>query len=341
MAAIPHSVKHGPPPLIGVEVDNYMSTHPEYNELGVGDNNQVLNANLLQIISQGINNIVNQLKMRLGSNFTESNQNAFAIKEMLNTLKTQIDDDSGNIGHNNVLGPGEVGPIGQIDQNLISISRDPRTGISNPVLGNQYYRTDLEPLGNIRYNTIDIPDNYNFENLDSPNLPDNKVVPSQRLDLLIDDNVELNIPNIEKRLRNCQNLEFLYLKKHNEIMKIFAFTINLFDKYKYAIKIILFLLKNLVYKPVEPGNPNIPINPDVPAQRINLPKTIIRNIKNLVRDQKLVEGVINKMKSSIIDTDINIVPTSGSVVNRTTLQRTTGPDISQGDERNIDTRIVQ
>ena len=72
-------------------------------------------------------------------------------------------------------------------------------------------------------------------------------------------------------------------------MKIFAFTINLFDKYKYAIKVILFLLKNLVYK--DPDTDTTP--------KIDLPLPIITNIKKLVEDQKKVQGIIDDMKTSL------------------------------------------
>ena len=73
-------------------------------------------------------------------------------------------------------------------------------------------------------------------------------------------------------------------------MKIFSFTINLFDKYKYAIKVMLFLLKNLVNKdPTGPGG----------EEKVNIPYEIIPDIKKLLLDQKTVQGVIDKMKTVI------------------------------------------
>jgi hypothetical protein len=96
-------------------------------------------------------------------------------------------------------------------------------------------------------------------------------------------------------------------------MKIFAFTINLFDKYKYAIKVILFLLKHLVYK--DPAD-----REDIPRSipRINIPIPIIPNIKKLLIDQNLVQGVIDKMKRVIVDN-----ADAGANTEEETLQRAT------------------
>ena len=85
-------------------------------------------------------------------------------------------------------------------------------------------------------------------------------------------------------------------------MKVFAFIMNLFDKYKYAIKIILFLLKNLVNK--DPPDGTTP-----QRKTVTLPITIIKNIKKLVEDQETIQGVVNKMDAAIIKTD-NPVPTN-------------------------------
>ena len=79
---------------------------------------------------------------------------------------------------------------------------------------------------------------------------------------------ETNINNINLRLQNCQNLELLYLKKHKELMKTFAFTLNLFDKYKYAIRLLVYILRNIVDRAEEaPGAGPVAVpaaaNPDV------------------------------------------------------------------------------
>ena len=55
-----------------------------------------------------------------------------------------------------------------------------------------------------------------------------------------------NIDDIQKRIDNCSTLEKLYLRKHDELMTTFAFSVNLFSKYKYAVKVMLFLLNSIV-----------------------------------------------------------------------------------------------
>jgi uncharacterized small protein (DUF1192 family) len=50
---------------------------------------------------------------------------------------------------------------------------------------------------------------------------------------------------IQNRLNNCHHLENHYIKKHNELITAFDFIRKLFDKYKYAIKLVLYLLKSL------------------------------------------------------------------------------------------------
>jgi len=273
------SVKLGTNPIGNSRPENKVEN---YMRSGVGqlldpgsqsDMTQKINDDLLQIITKGINNIVDDLKLRLGSNFTESNENAGIIKKRLDDLKAEIDADLVNIG--------------QGDPQTITLGA--QADRYEPNVGDNYFN-DLPVIAD----DIDIENDYMFTTLESPH---QDVVNSQ--DVLYDINgtqVDLDavgIARVTNRLKNCQNLEFLYLKKHDEIMKIFAFTMNLFDKYKYAIKVILFLLKHLVYK--DPAGP-----PGEPP-KINVPLEIIPNIKKLLIDQKLVQEVINKMKTVIVD----------------------------------------
>jgi carbon monoxide dehydrogenase subunit G len=100
---------------------------------------------------------------------------------------------------------------------------------------------------------------------------------------------------ISNRLINCQNLEVLYLIKHDELMTTFAFTLNLFDKYKYSTKVILVLLKFLVTKNT------VPVTPGTGCNDIKLPKPLITNIKKLLIDQEKVQDVITGMKNTIME----------------------------------------
>ena len=111
---------------------------------------------------------------------------------------------------------------------------------------------------------------------------------------------------LKNRLENCQYLEILYLTKHDELMKLFAFTLTVFNKYKYAIRILLFVLKNLLgTEPQPPPNRPIPQHDGQPHEicppcpEIQLPKALIPNIKSLIQDQKKVQEVIEQMKETL------------------------------------------
>ena len=280
------SVKYGTPNIGENTPANKILTYMNTQEAVLGrydaqDRNQVLNQELLQIISRGINDIVYTLKLKLGNNFTDSNQSATDIKRRLDDLKKEIDADIQR----------DLAP----DLNSISINPNNNYEV---ITGNGYLRP-LAGQPQIDVEQIDIPDDYMFHRLTDIH---RSVLKENRQNSLYGEENAFNKDVIENRLRNCQNLEFLYLKKHDEIMKIFAFTINLFDKYKYAIKIVLLLLKSLVYKDPQNGPP-----PPPGTSRVRIPITIIPNIKNLLIDQKNIQGVINKMKT-VISPDPNTPP---------------------------------
>ena len=121
---------------------------------------------------------------------------------------------------------------------------------------------------------------------------------------------------LTERLKNCTELEKLYLKKHAEIIKIFGFVVNLFDKYKYAIKVILFLLKNLVR--AEQGNvqPNSIPGQNIPGSvNVNLPKPLITNINLLLKDQANIQTIIDGMEKVVDETDTAINKTVAPQIN--------------------------
>ena len=109
---------------------------------------------------------------------------------------------------------------------------------------------------------------------------------------------------LTERLTNCTELEKLYLKKHEEIIRIFGFVVNLFDKYKYAIKVILFLLKNLVR--AEQRNVPPPPPPPPGSVSVRLPKPLITNINLLLKDQANIQTIIDGMEKVVGETDTAI-----------------------------------
>jgi hypothetical protein len=278
-----YRVKYGPPTKSPNDVVNYMKSRHDLENFDTDgkDEKQEINNKLLQIISEGIDNIVLTLKVELGDDFETSNAKAFEIKKFLDNLKDSIDNKTANIGKNLV--------DGSVVNDVIQIDRD--VNRSHTVSPNKrlFYRQDINP--NINSDNIQIKDPHIFKNLDD-NYDSILVDPNAQAAVDAGKTESSNKAKIEERLKNCQNLEFLYLKKHDEIMKIFEFTINLFDKYKYAIKVILFLLKNLVYK--DPGTDKTP--------KIDLPLPIIKNIKKLVQDQNTVQGIITDMKTTLDST---------------------------------------
>jgi len=242
----------------------------DYNE--IHSPNNILKENLFQIINEKINDIVENLKKRLGPNIRVTNENARDIMNMLNSFSNSINN---HITTN----------ITQQEDNIIITGTD---GNKTTMKSNTYYdkfQTDIKNNANINA----------MGSIDSPNAGrfNYATVPDTTLNLSRPDDINI----LENRLINCQNLEMLYLIKHDELMTTFAFTLNLFDKYKYSIKIVLFLLKNLVYKQEKPGGKT----ETVKLPGVKLPGDIIKKIGLLVKDQGVVQGVIEQMKKTLID----------------------------------------
>jgi len=236
---------------------------------GSGDES-ILSQKLLQILNSNINNIVVEFKQALGNNNQAVNGSVATIVGILDTLS----DDINNININN-----PVSIDRDIGNTIVNSNVDIRNGLGNtfPLYNNELINTiNGNPTGYANIFSIDNVNQYN----DGSNINNAEIL-------------ELNVPNnilrLQDRLNNCSNLEHLYLTKHIELMKIFAFTINLFDKYKYAIKIVLFLLKYLVNKNKEEPN----------CGSIQLPPPLIPKINDLVIDQAVVQEVITNMKNTL------------------------------------------
>jgi hypothetical protein len=281
------------------DVKNTMETQEYSNRLGVYDTGdldayQHLNPALFQIISTGINSIVKQLKLKLGNNFTENNESAKAIMDLLDNLSTTITTEDIKLTKaivNDNLTPQNV-TIDNInkaidDDNVTSTNLDQFKSSDDYLEYGTMFKKDIGQ----QIIAKDTPLQLNENDFDNGNL-------KQDSKLMV-------------RLRNCQNLEFLYLKKHDEILKIFAFTINLFDKYKYAVKVMLYLLKNLVDKDyiINELGPPVEIVREVPGEvqniypTVTLPAKIITNMKKLLADQKTIQGVITQMNTTLKSND--------------------------------------
>ena len=245
--------------------------------------NNKLNENMLQIVDSGINKIVQDLKNLLGSGnggIIQVNNEARLIIDALNNITLGINNNL-NIRDLNGLYGSRI-KVDGVDGNHNVLLENSATTAVNPNINNVLYNQTLNEF-------LQNNNNYNIGNsintVDDSNPIENA---------FIGDSVNLENQNhkdaVQSRLNNCRKLEELYLIKHVELMKTFTFTINLFDKYKYAVKIMLFLLKNLVYKDKD-------TSPD--CGKVNLPKPLIPNIRTLIQDQQAVQGIITDMKRTV------------------------------------------
>jgi hypothetical protein len=185
---------------------------------------------ILEIINDGINDIVIEIQQTIGADENTRNRNVKNIVQLLNEISNYI------------------------------------------------YNLD-------QYKKRDIYEHYSERNivyLDDPRFYDER-------DFAGADEVGLDekgIKKVENRLINCQILEQLYQNKHKELMDTFSFLLNLFNKYKNAIKLLLFLIKNLKAKGSKYPN-------------IRLPKTIIPDISGLLTEQAEIQAKIAKMENDI------------------------------------------
>jgi hypothetical protein len=266
--------------------------------------NSRLDETLFQILEAGVNTIVENIKLKLGNNIGSTNGNAINIINALNGIKTQIDAGLQTLGTD-----GDISTI-RIQRNPNGVS-EVKQGNGTDVNHSSFHLEDGDELyrekNNMKnwmsqdangYNNLD----FNYYRQGTLNKIDD--LPGIKLDNNTP-NININNPDhVEKlnnRLANCQLLEMLYMIKHEELMKTFAFTLNLFDKYKYAIKIMLFLLKNLVRKTMPPGAA-APVAPPVGVPPvIRLPKALITNIGKLLKDQAKVQEIITDMQTNLND----------------------------------------
>ena len=253
------------------------------------------NSNLfLKIIDEGVNNIILNLKNALDV----KNNNGFdvgttqatnkAAKKVFEALELL----SGNIRSD--LG--------------YAAAADADDEISNENI-NQNLKTN-------RQNSLQINEEESESSIDT-------IAHHEYVDKYVDENNDLvantEITLIENRLKKCVNLEDLYLKKHDEILNIFRFVLNLFDKYKYAIKVILYLLKNLVRPEDKKEFKNAGTGNDIHLG-IKLPKPLIKNIDLLLNDQYKIQKVIKTMEPIINDnnfmtTEENLYTAPGNIEN--------------------------
>jgi hypothetical protein len=252
---------------------------------------------LLRIIHTGIDDIIVKLKQAVdakgdGTDGTIGKTNDAVVK----ILKVFSDFQDGKI-------PGTDEPM----KDTVNINRDTYDKeLGQAILKPYFYGSNKQNvMAHILKNNTDVSQN----NIDTQadildlrtNINYNTYGSNNETEITITNG---NQTQLTERLKNCTELEKLYLKKHTEIIRIFGFVVDLFDKYKYAIKVILFLLKNLVRAEqgnVQPGDPG-----DPGSVNVRLPKPLITNINLLLKDQANIQTIIDGMENVVNTTDENI-----------------------------------
>lgn len=252
-------------------------------------------------------------------NQDQINRKVEDVVQRLKNMDQQIETGLGEIGSrgNNIQ-------IGLTDTGLYDAGRlTYGNGIQNENVINFFNNAKYTPYGRLIDNSTgsDINISINTIDDDTPDRGNLETDYSNRVQLNLTDELELN--KLTNRLANCQYLEILYLTKHEELMKLFAFTLNLFNKYKYAIRILLYVLKNLLdardrEPPREPHRepPREPRPHECPqCPTVDLPAALIPNIKSLIIDQKKVQDVMNQMQEVLNRDQLATPENSESVAN--------------------------
>lgn len=237
---------------------------------------------LLEMLDINKNEIAKKLKGKLGRNNREVTIRVNELFENLEKLKRHI---------NNTI------PKDENDDSFLKLSgRDTYADKKFTLKSGVYKKINEDDSPSDERELGDFPglENLRDQSVNKPETLDTQIENKETL-LNSADQIELDddgVNRLQNRLLNCQKLEFYYLKKHDEVIKIFTFLLNLFDKYKYQGELLLFLLKYLVTKPNKPDRP-------YKSPTIKIPKSIILNIKKLIQDQDNIQEVIDKMSTDI------------------------------------------
>jgi len=267
------------------------------------------NQDLLQIFDQGLNNIVLRIKARFGHNNKEVNEIVSAISSIFGNIDDIIKDNdrlgTDSRAEDDYVYDGEAitrNPDGTIAEGFGKAvsKKDVLTGEYTSTISGKHKE---EGIMKDQFNYV--KDIKNFKGDLDFNNTYNVVEGDQVLDL----NIPAQRQELMTRLKNCQALEIFHLKLFENFMKTGAFTLTLYEKYKYITTVMLYLLKNLVNKPkLEKDCSNGVIPPTIPiADTVILPKTVIKNIGRLVEEQNRIQGTINTIDTALKQTKLDDV----------------------------------
>jgi len=286
---------------------------------------------VLTTINDGIKDLLMKIKQKIG-NASEQDKNINEIMVILEGIESTIKSSIFKLNEN------------KTQTNDLTFDAD-----INGELITQYTKTD--EIGNELANKLNRKDQFDY--LTMTNL-DDKPVATKIKPYYLNSKSSISNPTpeqIQTRLDNCQKLEMLYLIKHDELMTTFAFTINLFHKYKYATNMSLYILKNLTLKQAPPpgtigrdgvitdvpgtsgtpGTNTIGKNTITPGTNCNvqLPAVVIERLTSLLEDQKTVQGVIDGMKAEVAKVDTATRKKFETVLPETELNNGTPFDVAK------------
>jgi len=272
---------------------------------------------ILEIFHEGINYIIEKLINKFGSNNAQVNEAVSAITSLFENI-------DGTITTENIKAQDDF-----LDNSLIT-KKDQNTGEhSSEISGKHVEQKDMAKQFN-QMETININET-TTTNIDN--------IISNEYEVVKDDSKTLNmtdskdIEELETRLKNCQAFEIIHLKLYENFMKTGAFTLTLYEKYKYITHVMLYLLKNLVYKPKLTKQELIDNGCDT-SNQIKLPKTIIKNIGKLVEEQDNIQKTIDGISNGLNDTDLDkLYNTNISETIKTNLKNKKSPIDKPTDEQ--------
>ena len=254
---------------------------------------------VFKVINLQIKTIIQQIQSKVGMSGSARNRIVNSIVKQLENLQMNINTCIAKLKTNNAVQINQDPNTKQYSSHKNGTFRNntnPQYSDLTTNIGNFIANANYDANGTLEYGG---------ESINIDNIADETV---QTLGTVFDKNLDLsdqtNVASLNARLRNCQYLEILYLVKHEELMKTFAFLLNLYEKYQYAIKLLLFILKHLLNHNCAAPPPGaigaIGAPPGVAAAKtIKLPKALIGNIKDLLKDQKEVQSIIEQMSKQL------------------------------------------
>ena len=262
------------------------------------------NLALLEIFDKGVNNIILNLKAKFGNNNSEVNKVISSISSLFDIIDVELDKNLRIKKHNNEDYDGDV------------ISSKTPEGTYNSNIQSKHKSESEMSTG---FQQINQPD-FKLKNLDEKQ---DIYIPVSNADP-IDLNSDTDRTKLTTRLNNCQALELFHLRLFENFMKTGAFTLTLYEKYKYITSVMLYLLKNLVNKPKldKLCNKN---ELKVTTPKIYLPKSVIKNISTLVEEQNKIQDTITHIDTNLKNTNLENMKNMASSEIKTNLLNSDTP----------------